>query len=179
MGIQARAQRADVVSWRDAEEALLEAMALLGRMPDRERAFLAAGSRSGWPDVVRSVRDGEYPEARGRVGLRRGEVDRLNLLLLGERAVIRVLEPVAADEWPVGPLVARVLMAKSDDRGGGFRWEVIWAWEAARCKAARRALPVSHDALRKRYERAVAAVAVRMDKLSARDQALALGLGMA
>jgi hypothetical protein len=166
------------VSWHDAEGALLDAMALMARLPDRERAFLSAGSRSGWPDVVRSVRDGEYPEARGRVGLRRGEVDRLNLLLLGEQAVIRVLEPVADDEWPVGPLVARVLMAKSDDRGGGFRWAVIWAWEAARCKAAGRTLPASHEALRKRYERAVAAVAVRLDKLAARDQALALALGL-
>ena len=38
----------------DAERALLEAVEWLGRLPDRDRAFLRAGSRSCWPEILRS-----------------------------------------------------------------------------------------------------------------------------
>jgi hypothetical protein len=161
-----------VVSWREAEDALLEAMALMARLPDRERGFLSAGSRSGWPDVVRSVRDGEYPEARGRVGLRRAEVDRLDVLMLGVGAV--VMQVPAADQ----ALLGRVLVEKLDERGEGFRWERVWEWDDRRRRAQGRQR-VTADAVRKRYERAVAAVAVALDKLPERARACALGFGAA
>lgn len=168
MGLHTAAR--ELVTWREAEEALLEAMALMARLPDRERGFLSAGSRSGWPDVVRSVRDGEYPEARGRVGLRRAEVDRLDVLMLGADAA--VMKVPAADQ----ALLGRVLVEKLDERGEGFRWERVWEWDDRRRRKEGRQR-VTSDAVRKRYERAVAAVAVALDKLPERARAVALGLG--
>jgi len=159
----------DVVTWQDAEDALLEVMGLDRLMPDRERGFLAAGSRSTMPQPVRSVRDGEYPEATGRRGLRAAEVDRIN----GLGHVVASLAGSAAGLDTL--LVRKVLTAKLAERGGGFTWDVIWQWDDQRRRAAR--MPRrTQDAVRMAYRRAVAAVAVALDKLPADRRDAILGL---
>lgn len=158
-----------VVTWDDVEVALLEMMQLDARSPNKEGGFLSAGSRSCWPDVVRLKEKGEYPEARGRVGLRTSEVDRLNKM---QEMIVRVVlrEDIL--------LLRKVLEAKLDGRGEGFRWERIWQWDDKRRREQGR-IRVSSDAVRKRYDAAVTKVAKAIDKLPSREQALMLGLGMA
>ena len=159
-----------IVTWQDAENALIEAVEYLAALPDRERAFLSAGSRSAWPQIVRSARDGDYgdgqhigaeiaPSAR----LTRRMLDRLHRVLLDDDAAAMV---IPADHRA---LVGRVLVMKRWPGPDGFRWDNVWRAEARRAGGNP---GVTSDALRMRYERAVAKVARRMD-------ALGLGLGAA
>lgn len=146
----------DCITWQDAEDALIGALEYLAALPDRERGFLSAGSRSGWPQVLR-IEQSDYPdrpdERHGpsvRVGRR--ELAHLERMLLGERC--------AALEIPEGhrALVGRVLVMKRWQSPGGFRWEEVWMREGGR------RCGVTSDALRMRYERAVGKVAVAMER---------------
>ena len=146
------------VTWQQAEDELLAAVEYLGAMPDRERGFLSAGSRSGWPEIVRSAREGDYGDGQGlggaarpRLQLSRKHVDLLDRVLLAPEAVAMAI-PVQHRR-----LVGRVLVAKLDDRGEGFAWSRIWEREGGF------ASKTTTDALRMRYERAVARVAVAME----------------
>lgn len=147
-----------VISWQDAEDALLEAVELLGRMPDRERGFLAAGSKSSMPEFLRDVQaDYADVEARPRKGLTRAEVALVERMLLDPQAHVMAV--------PAGKraLLGRVLVAKLDGRGEGFRWERVWEWDDRRRRAASEAR-VTLDAVRRAYERAVGRVAVAMER---------------
>lgn len=140
-----------VVTWQDAEDALIGALEYLAALPDRERGFLSAGSRSGWPQVIREK--WEYPDGgdpRVRVG--RKEMALLEAVLLGERAAVMAV-PLASRG-----LLGRVLVMKRWQSPGGFRWEEVWMREGGR------ACGVTSDALRMRYERAVGKVAVAMER---------------
>lgn len=156
-------RQGSVVSWQQAEDALIEAVEYLAALPDRDRAFLSAGSRSCWPQIVRSARDGDYgdgqhigaeiaPSAR----LTRRMQDRLHRVLLDEDAAAMAILPDHR------ALVGRVLVMKRWPGPDGFRWDNVWRAEARRAGGK---LTVTSDALRRRYERAVSRVAARMGKL--------------
>lgn len=158
-GIGAKAgANAGSVTWQDAEDALLVAVELLGMMPDRERGFLGAGSKSSMPEFLRDVQaDYADVDSRPRKALSLAEVALVERMLLDPRAAIMAV--------PAGKraLVGRVLVGKLDGRGEGFRWERVWEWDDRRRRAAsdRR---VTLDAVRRAYERAVGRVAVAMDR---------------
>lgn len=142
----------NVVTWQDAEDALIGALEYLAALPDRERGFLSAGSRSGWPQVLR-IEQSDYPDRVDpsvRVGRR--EMAVLEAMLLGPRcAAMAIREDHRA-------LVGRVLVMKRWQSPGGFRWEEVWMREGGkRCGT-------TSDALRMRYERAVGKVAQRMEQ---------------
>lgn len=142
----------DCITWQDAEDALIGALEYLAALPDRERGFLSAGSRSGWPQVLR-IEQSDYPDRVDpsvRVGRR--EMAHLERMLLGERcAALAIPQAHRA-------LVGRVLVMKRWQSPGGFRWEEVWMREGGR------ACGVTSDALRMRYERAVGKVAVAMER---------------
>lgn len=148
-----------LITWQDAEDAMIAAVEYLGALPDRERAFLAAGKRSAWPQVIRD-RQADYADtdAVPSPQLSRRMMAHLQTMLLDERA--------AALAVPEGhrSLVGRVLVAKRWPGPDGFRWERVWVAEGGK------ACGVTSDALRRRYERAIGKVAVRME---------AMGLGLA
>lgn len=147
-----------VVSWQDAEAALLEAVELLGRMPDRERGFLGAGSKCSMPEFIRDAQaDYADGDARPRKGLTRAEVALVERMLIDPKAHVMAV--------PAGKraLLGRVLVGKLDGRGEGFRWERVWEWDDKRRRAAGDKR-VTLDAVRRAYERAVGRVAVAMDR---------------
>lgn len=138
----------DVLSFDEIEAALMDAMDYLGRMPDRERGFLSAGSRSSWPEIIRSTWYGDYgdedEEPRGP-GLTRVQVDHVERWLSGSSAFLLNVAPAHRR------LVGIVLRIKRQDEGGGFEWSDVWRIFGDRT--------VTSDALRKRYERAIRKVA--------------------
>lgn len=162
----------------DAERALLEAVDWLGRLPDRERAYLSAGSRSGWPEVLREreaglyepgadYADGEglgpragagYQDVRPSGALSRRQMHRLSRLLLDQDC--------AAMAVPEGhrSLVGRVLVMMNWPGGEPFGWSRVWVAEGGR------GCGVTSDALRARFDRAMGRVAARME-------AMGLGVG--
>ncbi|PKB19645.1 hypothetical protein B0I00_1885 [Novosphingobium kunmingense] len=148
---------AAMVTWQEAEDALIEAVECLAALPDRERSYLAAGSRSCWPAIVKDAQ-ADYADADAvpSAPLSRRMMARLDAVLLGERA--------AALAVPEGhrALVGRVLVMKRWPGPEGFGWDVVFRGEERHAKAK---LGVTSDALRKRYERAVGKVAVRMERL--------------
>lgn len=149
-----------VVTADDAEDALTEVFEYLFALPDSERAFLAAGSRSCWPQIVRSVREGDYGDGQ-HIGaeiapsprLTRRMMARAERLLLGERAAVLAI--------PEGhrALVGRVIVMKRWPDAGGFRWERVWEREGGRRSGT------TADALRMRFERAMGKLAARMTAL--------------
>lgn len=133
------------------EEKMIEAWGFLMRMPDRERGWLASCERSSMPAIVRETRLGDqkdYDEAPRRPGLRSAEVD----------IVERVLTD--ADAWIMWVperdrgLVAIVLRAMSARLVGGFSWGVVATWYGWGGHS---------DVLRKRYGRAIARIAAKLD----------------
>lgn len=150
----------------DAERALLEAVEWLGRLPDRDRSFLRAGSRSCWPEILRSRswgQDGgaDYADGEGfgseasapSVALSRRQLRRLERLLLDPDC--------AAMAVPEGhrSLVGRVLVMMNWPGGDEFGWSRVWVAEGGRRTG------VTSDALRMRFERAVGRVAARMEAM--------------
>lgn len=145
------------VSWQEAEDELLAAIEYMGALPDRERGFLSAGSRSGWPSIVRDLQsDYADADARPRQQLSRRQMALVDRVLLSPDAVALAI-PEAHRR-----LVGRVLLGKLDGRGEGFTWSRIWIAEGGR------ACGVTSDALRMRYERAVHRVAMALELRQAR-----------
>jgi hypothetical protein len=139
----------DVLTFDDVEGALMDAMEYLTRMPDRERGWLSAASRSSMPEVIRATWLGDYGDGdavpRGG-GLSRADVAHVERWLTGERALVLAV-PAAHRR-----LVGLVLRHKRESEGGGFAWADVWRVFGDRA--------VTSDALRKRYERAIRKVAV-------------------
>lgn len=142
------------VTWEQAEDAMIAAVEYLAALPDRDRGFLSAGSRSCWPAIVRD-RQSDYAdgEAAPSARLSRRMMAHVEGMLLNARA--------AGMAVPEGhrALVGRVLVMKRWPGPDGFRWERVWEMEGGR------ACGVTSDALRMRYERAIGKVAVRMEVL--------------
>ena len=152
----------------DAERALLEAVEWLGRLPDRDRAFLRAGSRSCWPEILRSRdfgQDGGADWADGDAGQLGAEAAAPSVAL-SRRQLVRLerllLDPdCAAMAVPEGhrSLVGRVLVMLNWPGGDEFGWSRVWVAEGGR------ATGVTSDCLRKRFDRALGRVAARMEVL--------------
>lgn len=148
------------VTWQQAEDALIAAVEYLALLPDRERGYLAAGKRSCWPAIIKDVQsdyaDGEVAPS---ASLSRRMLDHLNRMLLDPQA--------AAMAVPEGQraLVGRVLVLKRWTPASGFGWDIVWRGEDRRSRELGQGkLTCTSDALRKRYERAVARVALVMDR---------------
>lgn len=155
------------VSWQQAEDALSAAFEYLGRMPDRDRAFRSAGSRSCWPEIIRSVRDGDYGDGQGHADavapsarLTRRCVDLVNRMLLDADHAAQVI--------PEGHrrLVGRVLWFKRVD-AGEFSWSAVWQAEGRSIIDLRssQSRPATTDAMRMAYERAIGRLALRLDTM--------------
>jgi len=154
----------ELVTWQDAEDAMIEAFDLLGALPDREEAWLAPGKGrncSNWPAIVREVRAGDYGDGQGmsaqrpvrrRIGV--AEVAVLDRMLLGPEALaLAIPEQHRA-------LVGRVIAMKRWN-AGGFHWEDV---RSAVVKANPGVRVPAGDALRMRYDRAIAKLAGAMTR---------------
>lgn len=156
------AMRQGMVTWEQAEEALIEAIELLGALPDREEAWLAPGKGrncSNWPAIVREVNAGDYGEGQGnsaarpvrrRIGVR--EVAMLDRMLLGDDALAMAIPE--QHRRLVGMVIARKRW-----NAGGFHWDDV---RAAMVKASGGARVPAGDALRMRYDRSIAKLAGAM-----------------
>ena len=127
-----------------AEAALGAAMVIHAALPDRERAFLTAGSRSCWPQVLRDPQ-ADYGETRVRAVPTRAEIDWAERVIAYASA-----RRCAADAIPGEDrvLVATVLRAKLWPGEQGFRWG-----------DAGRVLGLSPRTVRWRFDRAMRRVA--------------------
>ena len=136
------------------EEVLMEAWRVLRVSPDRERGFLASGSRSGWPQIVRDrIMDYADAEAQPRLQLGRREVGLRDAVFVEPGCL---MESVAVE---LRPLVALVLAMKTRHEPGGFRWERVFdvldrAWRAMPADSKRWDRTTS-DGYRMRYTRTV------------------------
>lgn len=148
-----------IVTWQEAEDTLTAAVEYLGAMPDRERSFLAAGSRSGWPSIVRDLQS-DYADAEASPSpqLTRRCANLVERMLTGERPL--------ADAIPEGhrALVGRVIVMKRWPGPDGFGWDRIFQVMGGELYnlARRQVLATTSDGMRKAYERAIQRLAVRM-----------------
>ena len=152
-----------------AEGTMIEAFRLLLRMPDREKGFLKAGSKTSMPAPIPDLWLGSIPaDLALELGLAMAEdapEPRQQLttrdVALVERAWLVDLHLAEAVPGPHKRLFITVLAAKAGRMPGGFKWEDIGArlygkaWGTARCDA-------TSDALRMRYEACLRCVAMRM-----------------
>lgn len=142
--------RADA-TFEAVEEMLIEAMGLLRRLPDKERGWLASGSRSCVPDVIRDKQsDYADADAQPRLQLSRREMALVEEVFLAARCLTLEIAPANL------ALVAMVLQAKGGRMAGGFEWSDIWI------RMGGRRLGVTSDALRARYDRSLGRIAVRL-----------------
>lgn len=137
------------------EEMLMDALEMLGLLPDAERAFLSSGSRSCWPAVVRD-RITDYAETQARRQLTRREVDEVNRMFITPGCMIQRIEPRAVR------VLAVALPMKCWPDAGGFRWERVWEMMGGR------GCDMTSDTVRGLYEGACARVAaMEMARLDA------------
>jgi hypothetical protein len=136
------------------EETLMEAWRVLRCSPDPERGFLASGSRSGWPEIVRDkVMDYADSEAQPRLRLGRREIALRDAVFVDAGCL---MESVAVANRP---LLALVLAMKTRHEPGGFRWERVFdvldrAWKAMP-EDGKRFDRATSDGYRMRYARVV------------------------
>lgn len=151
----------NTVTWQDAEDTLMAAFEYLGAMPDRERAYLAAGSRTAWPAIVREA-FGDYADVETSPSpqLTRRCANLVERMLTGEKPL--------ADAIPEGhrALVGRVLTMKRWPGPEGFGWDRIYRLMGGKLfNLARRAeLETTSDGMRKAYERAIHRLVLALDK---------------
>lgn len=151
-----------LVTWQDAEDTLTAALEYLGAMPDRERAFLAAGQRTAWPAIVRDVQSDYADEISPSPQLTRRCANLVERMLTGDRPLANII--------PEGhrPLVGRVVVMKRWPGPDGFGWDRVYrALDGQLFNLARRdVLPTSSDGMRKAYERAIGRLAVAMERVT-------------
>lgn len=148
------------------EDELIETMQMLNRMPDRDRAFLAAGSRSSWPEHLREWWEYTDEDSEPRRPLSRREVARVYRMWIDKGCIV---EAIRAEDRK---LVALVAARKAGRMPGGFRWEDIWQALRGRLPRFRYddegqiietvLIRVTSDAMRKRYEAAIERLSARM-----------------
>lgn len=151
----------NVVTWQEAEDTLTAAVEYLGAMPDRERAWLAAGQRTAWPAIVRDVQaDYADREASPSPQLTRRCANLVERMLTGEKPL--------ANAIPEGhrPLVGRVIVMKRWPGADGFGWDRVYRAERGELFNLTRGqvLPSTSDGMRKAYERAIGRLAVALDR---------------
>ncbi|KPH60362.1 hypothetical protein [Novosphingobium sp. ST904] len=152
-----------LVTWQDAEDTLTAALEYLGAMPDRERAYLAAGQRTAWPAIVRDLQsDYADTEISPSPQLTRRCANLVERMLTGDRPLANII--------PEGhrPLVGRVVVMKRWPGPDGFGWDRVFrALDGELYNLARRSvLPTSSDGMRKAYERAIGRLAVAMERVA-------------
>ncbi|WP_394658559.1 hypothetical protein [uncultured Novosphingobium sp.] len=154
------------VSWQEAEDALMAAFEYLRSMPDRERGFLSAGSRSGWPEIVRESWEYADAEARPSPRLSRQHAEHVEQFLTGPKPLANVI----AEQHRA--FVGRVIMMQLWPGPDGFGWDRVFRQQrGVLFNLVRKVeLPTTSDGLRKAYERAIGKVAVAMTPGSARVQ---------
>lgn len=136
----------DFWTYEAVEDRLIEAWALLHRMPDREAAWLGQAVMGLWRQVKREwdAYSQDSDDVRLTLGARAAEVDRMDEAL-GWLDHVRTIDR---------KLVGLVIKVKA--RGyGEVPWVLIRAqlgWE------------VTPDACRKRYGRAIYAIAYRLNR---------------
>lgn len=155
-----------VISWQDAEDALFAAFEYLGAMPDRERGYLSAGSRSCWPAIMRDAQL-DYAEGQGfgaappppSARLTRRHASLVERMLTGEKPL--------ANAIPEGhrALVGRVAMMKLYPGADGFGWDRVYRALGGKLfnLVRREELPTTSDSMRKAYERAIQRVAQALE----------------
>lgn len=156
----------DIVTWQEAEDALMAAVERLGALGDREHGFLSAGRKSSMPRVLR-IEQSDYPDRPDpRLRLSERDLREVEAMLLGKDAlVLAIPEQHRA-------LVGRVVTLKLwPEKAGGFRWSAVREAMRERARSAscsdavggqgRQRVP-ANDALRMRYERAIGALAKAM-----------------
>ena len=150
------------------EETMIEAWRLLLRLPDREKGWLASGSRRSLPAPLRENLGWIDAELALKLGLTMPEPPPEPRTQLGPREMAKLhrawFAPLCLAEAVPSPhrrLTMAVIAAKAGRMPGGFRWEDVGAalygkrWGTARCDA-------TSDALRMRYEAAMRCVAIRI-----------------
>lgn len=147
------------------EAELIDAWRDLAGMPDRERAFLAAGSKSCWPQVLRGHgpdRWTDYPgdETPRRPGLSRAQMRRQLLLLTGEGCATSAVWAERAK------LVATVLNLKAWPERRGFRWETVFE------RMGGKQCGVTKETLESRYKAQLVRMMDRYHRAVGREQAL-------
>lgn len=139
----------------------MAAFEYLAAMPDRERAYLAAGSRTAWPAIVRDAQsDYADREASPSPQLTRRCANLVERILTGERPL--------ADAIPEGhrALVGRVLVMKRWPGPDGFGWDRVYRVMGGRLYnlARREVMATTSDGMRKAYERAITRLVWALDK---------------
>lgn len=158
-----------LVTWHEAEDAMTAAIEYLFAMPDREGALLAGGygrRLSGWPEIVRSIRDGDYGEGQG-FGAEAAPSARLTRQMAGQVDRMLVGQRPLANAIPAGHrrLVGRVIAMKRWPGAEGFGWDRVYRAQGGVLFSLRDQVErdATSDAMRKAYERAIGRLAVAMD----------------
>lgn len=138
------------------EEMLIEAWNLLVRMPDRERGWLRSGSRSQWPEHLREWWEYADGETQPVTVISRWEMRLVERVFLSAGCLT---EQVGAD---ARRLLGLVIAMRARPDAGGFRWEAVWQ------RMGGQASGTTVDAIRRRYDRALARLAtVEEDRAAA------------
>ena len=153
----------EVITWQEAEDTLTAAVEYLGAMPDRERSYLTAGSRSCWPSIVRDMQsDYADTETSPSPQLTRRCANLVERMLTGEKPL--------ADVIPEGhrALVGRVIVMKRWPGAEGFGWDRVFRSMGGELYnlARRQVMASTSDGMRKAYERAIQRVAQRLSAAS-------------
>lgn len=150
-----------VVTWQEAEDTLTAAVEYLAALPDRERGFLSAGSRSGWPSIVRDLQaDYADIEASPSPQLTRRCVNLVERMLIGERPLANVIPQRHR------ALVGRVVVMQRWPGPDGFGWDLVWRRMGGKLfnQVRGEMLPTTSESMRKAYSRSIELLAVVMQR---------------
>jgi len=148
-----------MVTWQQAEDALTAAVEYLFALPDRERSFLAAGTRTGWPAIVRDLQS-DYADAEAAPSpqLTRRNVNLVDRLLIGEQPLANAIPERHR------ALVGRVIVMQRWPGPDGFGWDRVFVTLGGVLfnQVRREVLPTTSDSMRMAYSRAIGRLAVAM-----------------
>lgn len=144
------------VTWQEAEDTLTAAVEYLFALPDRERGFLAAGSRSGWPAIVRDLQ-ADYPDdVPPSPQLTRRNVNLVERMLTGESPLANAIPERHR------ALVGRVIVMQRWPGPDGFGWDLVWRRMGGELfnQVRGMVLPATSESMRKAYSRAIERLAI-------------------
>lgn len=149
-----------LVTWQEAEDTLTAAVEYLFALPDRERGFLSAGSRSGWPAIVKDLQsDYADDEVAPSPQLTRRNVNLVEQLLIGERPLANVIPERHR------ALVGRVIIMQRWPGPDGFGWDLVFRrMGGVLFNQVRGAvMPTTSESMRKAYSRSIQRLAMAME----------------
>lgn len=147
------------VTWQEAEDTLTAAVEYLFALPDRERGFLAAGTRTGWPTIVRDLQ-ADYPDdVPPSPQLTRRNVNLVERMLTGEHPLANAVPERHR------ALVGRVIVMQRWPGPDGFGWDLVWRSMRGELYnlARRQVLPATSESMRAAYSRGIQRVAMAME----------------